>query len=856
MRELLEGLNEAQREAVTWADGPMLVLAGAGSGKTRVLTLRLSWLVQEQGIPPWELLAVTFTNKAAGEMKERVAGLLGPRGRDLWVSTFHSTCLRILRREIEHLDGFSKDFVIYDDRDSRELVKRIIKDGKYPSTVNPKAVRAAIDRAKNEARTPRMLADDPPPGLPAAADEIYAIYQERLRSSNAVDFGDLIFHTLRLFERKQELLDKYRARFKHLLVDEYQDTNHVQYRLVRLLADHGNRNVCVVGDEDQSIYSFRGADIRNILDFERDFPGAKVVRLERNYRSSEVILKAAGAVVAYNQDRLGKTLWTDRADGDPIRVETAYDDREEARYAVDVVRREMAHGTQPKEIALFYRTNAQSRLLEEEFIAARLPFVLVGGQRFFDRREIKDALAWLKLIVNPNDEVALLRVINNPPRGIGEKTIARVREIARQRSMTPWEALDAIASESPAKSMKARPTSALAAFRDLVRGLREVARTEPLPRLLEEVLERSGFIERLQKENTFESEGRLDNLEELLNSTAEYAGAEPPSGLLMFLDRVSLVADTDKIPDETDTGGKVTLMTVHSAKGLEFPVVIVVGMDEKVFPHARSLGFQAQLEEERRLAYVAITRAEDRLYLLRARRRPGGHESRNYEDTLPSRFLRDIPRELMVGADFLGHYAPIREAAGPSREGETWVDYDLERKPKRPSRFDARVARRRQAQKERTEAATRRQKAARAAATSSRFSPPAGPPVAPPRPAPVQQQPSLFTAPARPAAGNRFAAPVSQTNDAPPEEPQVEHDEPHVEYDEPRVVYDEPAWGSDDDAASLLAPGTRVYHPDFGEGEIRKLDGPAGNRRATIWFRRAGIKRMYLRSAALEILGR
>ncbi len=851
MKELLEGLNEAQRDAVTCDTGPMLVLAGAGSGKTRVLTLRLGWLVTERGVPPWELLAVTFTNKAAGEMRERVADLLGPRGRELWVSTFHSTCLRILRNEIEHLDGFSRNFVIYDDRDSKELVKRILKDGRYPSTVNPKAIRAAIDRAKNEGRTPRQLADDPPPNLPAGAQEIYAIYQERLRASNAVDFGDLIFHTLRLFESKQEVLDKYRTRFKHLLVDEYQDTNHVQYRLVRLLADHGDRNVCVVGDEDQSIYSFRGADIRNILDFERDFPGAKVVRLERNYRSTEVILRAAGAVVAQNQDRLGKALWTDRSDGDPIRLETAYDDREEARFAVDIVRREINRGTQPKEIAVFYRTNAQSRLLEEEFLAARLPFVLVGGQRFFDRREVKDALSYLKLIVNPNDEVALLRVINNPPRGIGDKTYAVVRQIARERSVTAWEALDAIADEPAGKSMSKRPASALTQFRDLVRGLREVARTQPLPELLEAIYERTGMVERFREEQSFEADGRIDNLEELLNSTADYAGAEPPSGLLLFLDRVSLVADTDAIPDPSDTAGKVTMMTVHSAKGLEFPVVLVVGLDEKTFPHARSLDFQAQLEEERRLAYVAITRAEDRLYLLRARRRPAG-EKRMYEDTLPSRFLRDIPRELMAGADFLGNAAPPKPPRGSEGPGEPWVEYELEApRGAGRSRFDAAVARRRQVAKEREDQAGRRQRAVATAATSARFQAPrpgapAGPaaptPDVPPALSPVVEQRSLFSAPA--PAGNKHRPRVSPVVAAPPAD------------QEPRVVYDSPGYPSDDDAADMLAPGTRVYHQDFGEGEIRSLDGPSGNRRATVFFKRAGLKRLYLRSTGLEVLGR
>ena len=854
MKELIDGLNDEQRAAVTHSEGPMLVLAGAGSGKTRVLTLRIAWLIEEKGIAPWELLAVTFTNKAAGEMKERVAGLLGSRGRDVWVSTFHSTCLRILRREIDRIEGFSKDFVIYDDRDSRELVKRILKDGGYPSTMNPRAIRAAIDRAKNEFKSPGELMRDPPPGLPPKAAEIYAIYQERLKASNALDFGDLIYRTLWLFEKDEELLATWRDRFKHILVDEYQDTNHVQYRLVRLLADHGDRNICVVGDEDQSIYSFRGADIRNILDFERDFPGAKVVRLERNYRSSEVILKAASAVVSHNSDRLGKTLWTDRTDGAPIRLETAYDDREEARYAADIVRREVTRGTRPGDIAIFYRTNGQSRLLEEELLSSRTPFVIVGGQRFFDSKEVKDALGYLKLVVNLNDEMAFRRVVNEPPRGIGAKTVAALGADARATGGTLWDAT--LAATDGKGSLTNRARSALTGFRDLIDSLRALARTEPLPVLIEQIYERTGMIARLQEEGTFEAEGRIEVLQELLGSAAEYAGAEPPSGLLMFLDRVSLSADTDKIPDdEDDDGGKVTLMTVHSAKGLEFPVVLVVGMDEKVFPHARAVDFQAELEEERRLAYVAITRAEDRLYLLRARRRPGPR-GRGYDDTLPSRFLRDIPTDLLAGADDLG--APpqsrfARPPQGPAVPGDSWVEYDQPRSlGSRPSRFSAAVARRQKSLIERKEKAERTRVAREVAQRSTRFKPPAqaslfsAPAEAdtPPPPAP-SPRPPRSTSPAPTTSKRRPHPSFRPPTAAPASAPEVE---------EPRVVYD--AEYGEDEAAELLQPGTQVIHPDFGSGEIRKVEGAPGNKRVTVFFRRAGVRRLLLRNTNLEIVSR
>ena len=777
MLEHLEGLNEPQRTAVCTPGGPLLVLAGAGSGKTRVLTLRVAWLVQEAGLRPWEVLALTFTNKAAREMKDRVARSLGPDGRDCWVSTFHSTCLRILRREIELLDGFSRDFVIYDDRDSKDLIKRLLKENKVPTTVNPRAISSAIDRAKNDALSPEELAAERRPDLDPRVPELYRQYQQRLQQANACDFGDLILHTIRLFEAHPSALARYRTKFTHVLVDEYQDTNHSQYRLLTQLVDHGDRNVCVVGDEDQSIYSFRGADIRNILDFERDFPGAKVVRLERNYRSTEAILRSATAVVERNEERKGKTLWTDKAGGEPISLHTAFDDREEARTAVQLVRREMAAGRRPKDIAVFYRTNGQSRLLEEEFLGARLPFVLIGGQRFYQRREVKDALAWLQFLHNPKDDVSLLRIINTPPRGIGARTVDALVERGQSEGGGAWDGVVALVDDDATPKRQSKP---LRAFRDLVDALQIARAGRPLPDLVEAVLERSGMADRLRQEGSFESEGRLSNLQELVNSTTDYASLPPVQGLVAFLDRVSLVADVDQLEDaDEDEDGRVTLMTVHSSKGLEFPVVLVVGMDEGLFPHARASTFQRELEEERRLAYVAITRAQQKLHLLRARRRPGQGTMRGgYTNTEPSRFLRDIPPELLEGSLDLGRsWTP--QAPPRSSRGDSWVEYDQAPAAAIPHGL-----------------------------TTSRFD----------RPAPAQRRQAL----------REGAAPPGP--------------------DEPRLVV-EP-----EEAAGLLRVGTRVLHAQFGQGEIRALDGPLDNRRATIFFRQGGNKRIYLRYADVEII--
>jgi DNA helicase-2/ATP-dependent DNA helicase PcrA len=777
VKQHLVSLNEAQREAVIHPGGPLLVLAGAGSGKTRVLTLRLAWLIEELGVAPWKLMAVTFTNKAASEMKERVDELLGGRGSDCWVSTFHSSCLRILRREIDAVEGLENNFAIYDDRDSKQLVKLIMKELRTPDSVNPRGISAAIDRAKNDGLTPSDLAKERRPDVDPRTPEIYRRYQERLRQSNAVDFGDLMLEVVHLFEQRGDVLQKYQDRFEHLMVDEYQDTNHVQYKLMRLLGDHGERNLCVVGDEDQSIYSFRGADIRNILDFERDFEGAKVVRLERNYRSTETILRAASAVVEANSDRLGKTLWTDSGLGEPIELKVSYDDREEARKALEIVASERRRGRRASEIAVFYRTNSQSRVLEEECIAGRIPFVLIGGQRFYERREVKDVMSYLKLILNPDDDIAFLRTLNTPPRGIGQGTREKVLHRAHRDGTSCWRALISLADDA-AETTRVRKS--LTGYRQLVEDLRSSSRQVSIEDLVEQVYVKSGLWERFESEGTFEAQGRLENLAELKNSTSPYKDLPPPTGLLAFLDRVSLIADTDKIDSSNeDTEGRVTLMTVHASKGLEFPVVLVVGMDEELFPHARARLFEKELEEERRLAYVAITRAREKLYLLRARRRM---RSGMYQDTVESRFLRQIPRDLVTGDT--GYRSERGVQTGPIAwsPDEPRVVYDTPGSGAWRSRFDGGQKRPQQTK--------------------------------PRSPLPVSVEPELPE-----AAGG----------------------------DEERVVLDE--------GAQTLGLGARVLHPQFGEGVVKSLDGSPDNMRATVFFRRGGEKRLYVRFANLEILG-
>lgn len=632
--DLLAHLNKPQKQAVLHTEGPLLILAGAGSGKTRVITHRIVHLIRDHGIRPWNILAVTFTNKAAKEMAERVRHLLGSGDTPL-IATFHAACGRILRQEILHL-GYDSSFAIYDDKDSERLLKDVIKelnldDKRFPA----KGIGARIDDCKNRGLLPEELPDGDLWNRQFV--KVYAAYQERLKRCNALDFGDLILQTVCLFEQHPEALTRWQHRFQWLLVDEYQDTNPVQYRLIRLLAGE-RKNLCVVGDDDQSIYSWRGADIRNILEFEKDFPGVTVIRLEQNYRSTPTILQAAGAVVARNYGRKPKTLWTENPDGDLIRCERLESDRAEARFVSSEIALLQRNGLPLSETAAFYRTNAQSRLLEEALAAEGIPYHLVGGVRFYARMEIKDILAYLRLLENPADEVSLKRIINVPPRGIGAATLERVADLAHQQRITLYEGFERAASSG---LLGPSPRGKVAAFVELLQRFRHLAATQLMPELVRTVLEESGYLARLKESRDEEDGERLENLAQLVSAVEEFSSSNPEAGLADFLEQVSLVSDLER----GETGRpSVTLMTLHAAKGLEFKAVFMVGMEERLFPHVRALDDPDGMEEERRLCYVGMTRARERLYLLNSRRRLiFGQEQAN----LPSRFLKEIPGELM-----------------------------------------------------------------------------------------------------------------------------------------------------------------------------------------------------------------
>jgi DNA helicase-2/ATP-dependent DNA helicase PcrA len=632
--KLLNHLNPDQKTAVLHGEGPLLILAGAGSGKTRVIVHRIAYLIKKLGVPPWQILAVTFTNKAAGEMKERVERLL--EGGELpLISTFHSACVRILRRDIRHL-GYESNFAIYDDKDSEKLIKEIlgemnIDEKKYPA----KLFAASIDDCKNAGKSP----DDVAGGdyFQDRVSRVYAAYQDRLRKSNALDFNDLVLVTVRLFETVPEVLERYRDRYRWILVDEYQDTNVIQYRLVKLLA--GSRmNLCVVGDDDQSIYRWRGADIRNILDFEKDFPGVKVVKLQQNYRSTANILAAAGKVVEKNRGRKGKTLWTENPSGERIIYRRLENDWEEANFVCREIgafsRKDISLG----EMAVFYRTNAQSRVIEEMLLREGIPYHMVGGMRFYARMEIKDILSYLKALDNPADEIALKRIINTPPRGIGHSTIDKVAALAAERNFTFYEALKIAVESSVLPSAAGKKVAAFIAMMERFRGMIE---TTPLAELASSIIQETGYADRLTEERTEEARDRLSNLRELLAALEEFEQESEEGNLSAFLEQVALISNP-----EADDGTKnsVTLMTLHSAKGLEFPVVFMIGMEERLFPHVRSLEDPEQMEEERRLCYVGMTRAKERLFLTNARRRRTfGQEQFNP----PSRFIGDIPKDLL-----------------------------------------------------------------------------------------------------------------------------------------------------------------------------------------------------------------
>jgi DNA helicase-2/ATP-dependent DNA helicase PcrA len=654
----LDDLNPAQREAVTAGDGPILILAGAGSGKTRVLTYRIAYLLAERKLAPEQMLAVTFTNKAAAEMRERLQSLLGPQASRLWISTFHSACARILRQDIERL-GYRRNFTVYDEGDSAATLNRAIEAANLPGAPNLSAIRVRIDQAKNEGLTAQDLASAGIGANDAAIAEIYRIYQQRLHEVNALDFGDLLLLTHQLFESETDVLERWRTRFNYLLVDEYQDTNRVQYLLLRALAA-GRDNICVVGDEDQSIYRWRGADIRNILEFERDFPDARIYKLEQNYRSTKTILAAAHTLIVHNTERKEKELWTNNEAGDPIACFTGNTERDEA----DFIGREIAQLCQssfkPSDIVIFYRTNAQSRVIEEALVRRRIPYYVVGGLRFYDQREIKDLLAYLRVVSNPADALSLTRLIGTPPRGIGARSVEAMEEMAAREGMTLFEALGRAETES---SIALRIARQITALHEWLRDLIARVSTITVRTVLEEVIDRSGYIRYL--EGLTDGASRRESVAELLSAAGSFdADFGGPGGLGEFLERVSLISDADQV---SARGGSVALMTLHTCKGLEYPVVFVAGMEEELFPHSRSLGSPSEIEEERRLLYVGMTRARRQLYLTNALNR---ELFGRRQESRPSRFLAEIDPALIRRAGPPPRNEPIRM---PSTE--PYVDY-------------------------------------------------------------------------------------------------------------------------------------------------------------------------------------
>ena len=652
---ILEGLNPAQHDAVIHRGGPMLVVAGAGSGKTRVLTHRIAHLIQEDNVSPFGILAITFTNKAAQEMKDRVARLVGPVAEKMWVSTFHSACVRMLRRDAKQL-GYPNAFSIYDQADAVRLTAYVVRDlGLDIKKFVPRTIHGHISNLKNELISPDNALDRAANIFDRKIAETYVEYQRRLRIAGAMDFDDLLTVTVELFNKYPDVLDHYQQRFQHVLVDEYQDTNPAQNDIVLKLADE-HRNVFVVGDSDQSVYAFRGADIRNILEFEKAFPDTSVVILNQNYRSTQVILDAANSVISNNFGRKPKDLWTDKTTGEKIVLYRADDEVDESAWIIGEVQRLHQHGAlRWSDVAIFYRANAQSRIVEERLASASIPYRVVGGTRFYDRREVKDALAYLRAVVNPSDEVSIKRVLNVPKRGVGDSSVARLDQYAFAHGVPFREAL----TNWPEAGISGPAKKGLANFTELIGQLSQRVSDGPAE-LLQTALERSGYLEELRDERSIEAEGRLENLAELIGS------AEPFDTCDEFLEQVSLVSPTDDLDDQSE----VTLMTLHTAKGLEFPLVFIVGMEDGIFPSFMSLGDPDQLEEERRLAYVGITRAEEQLYLTLAESRwIYGQQQYN----TPSRFLREIPDELIDDRSPKGVHKAGRtsiSATAPSEDSE------------------------------------------------------------------------------------------------------------------------------------------------------------------------------------------
>jgi DNA helicase-2/ATP-dependent DNA helicase PcrA len=636
LEALLSGLNEPQREAVTHGPGPQLILAGAGSGKTRVLTHRIAYLVATDAAKPNEILAITFTNKAAGEMRDRAELLVGRRVRAMWVMTFHAACARMLRAEAARL-GYTRQFTIYDTADSRRLIKRCLDElGVDPKRFTPGSIHSQISDAKNKLRDADAYAQMVGSFFEQTVADVYRSYERELHRMNAMDFDDLLVRAVNVLELFPEVRERYANGFRHVLVDEYQDTNHAQYRWLQLLtAEH--RNIMVVGDDAQSIYGFRGADITNILEFEDAYPDAHVVKLEQNYRSTQTILDAANAVIRNNRGQKPKSLWSDLGQGDPIKVRELDDEHAEARYVTGEIQRMVDEGTSRAEVAVFYRTNSQSRVLEDTLVRAEIGYQVIGGTKFYDRAEIKDAIAYLTVLVNPQDIGSFTRIVNSPRRGIGNTTVSRLLSHSNTTGETVWE-LAAAPEDVP--GLGAAAIKSLRRFMGTMEVLAERAQGgAQISVLLKEMLSETGYLEALENERTIEAQGRIENLEELVNVAVEYDGGTEEPSLEEFLQAIALVADADTREDDE---GLVTLMTLHNAKGLEYPIVFMIGCEEGVFPHSRALD-EGGLEEERRLCYVGITRAERDLYLTSARTRTV-FGARSFG--APSRFISEIPAEL------------------------------------------------------------------------------------------------------------------------------------------------------------------------------------------------------------------
>lgn len=645
LEAMINTLNPQQQEAVRHTEGPLLIMAGAGSGKTRVLTHRIAYLMGEKEVSPRNILAITFTNKAAREMKDRVAKLVGSQGEYMWVSTFHSMCVRILRRDIDRI-GYSSNFSILDSGDQLSVIKQVLKNLNIdPKKFDPRAMLGQISAAKNELITEEAYAKNAGNYYDRQVAQVYEGYQKMLRKNQSLDFDDLIMQTIHLFDRLPEVLEYYQRRFQYIHVDEYQDTNHAQYYLVKQLAKR-YENLCVVGDSDQSIYRWRGADITNILSFEKDYPSAKTVLLEQNYRSTKSILDAANTIIANNSGRKPKNLWTDNDDGKKLSYYQGATEQEEALYVADTIQQLVQSGKyQPSDVAILYRTNAQSRAIEDTFVKSGISYQMVGGMRFYDRKEIKDMIAYLRLITNPDDDISFQRVVNEPKRGIGKTSIERLQAYAAMHDISLFETVKEVDFTGVSK----KAANALAGFQDLIRSLSQQQEFLTATDMVEAVLERTGYEEMLKNERSIEAQSRLENLEEFKTVTQEFEKANDDKTLIAFLTDLALIADIDRVDEEDpDQTKKITLMTLHAAKGLEFPVVFLIGLEENVFPHSRSLMDDEEMEEERRLAYVGITRAEKELYLTHAKMRTL-YGRTNFNPV--SRFINEIPDELMEKPD-------------------------------------------------------------------------------------------------------------------------------------------------------------------------------------------------------------